>query len=252
VFNVSPAAAAGELVVRPLASLALNGSSIQFPGLNIVAELGRGETGIVYRAVDLRFGREVALKVLLPDSATEWNTRVSRFLREARAMASLMGDPNIPAVYEVGEVHGQPYLTRELVEGVTFDDAVRAGSIKLSQGVCVVGALAGAVARIHRRGLVHRNMHPTNVLIARDGVPKLIGFGRVKCLDIQTTSTTQAVLLEIDARALQAILDWLFKSLEHSWPTNLESICPPNSAPTAKALETLLARPTKRWWAFWK
>lgn len=225
--------------------------SPDFPDLKIVAEVGRGTTGVVYRAQDLRVRREVALKVLLPDPTTDWYVRAHRFLREAQVMASLE-DPNIPAVYSVGEDHGRPYLTREFVEGVTLEDAVLTGSITVSAGINIVARLAGAVIRLHERGLVHRNLRPQNVLIARDGTPKLIGFSRVGVADAPAAPGMPDNVPETDVRALQGILAWLFTALRQPWPSCLASIRPPNSLPSAQALGSLLAKAARPWWQFWR
>jgi serine/threonine-protein kinase len=116
-------------------------SPIEFPGLKILAEVGRGTTGVVYRAQDLQINRVVALKVLLLGPAAERQVRSARFLREARVVACLMPHANIPAAYAVMEKQGQPYYIREFVEGATLKDRVDARTIRESEGIQVLSGL---------------------------------------------------------------------------------------------------------------
>lgn len=211
----------------------------EFSGLKILAEVGRGHLGIVYRAVDLRCNREVGLKVLIAGSASEQDLRARRFLREARAMASLVSDPNIPAIYAVGEELGQPYLIREFVDGLTLQNGVLVGLITAAEGVRICGTIAGALERIHQCGLAHRNLTPENILIARDGVPKLIGFSRVGVLDAQLAGRDSDALK--DVQSLQLMLDWLFTTAKEPWPSSLESVHHSTPVRSADELEERLA-----------
>lgn len=208
----------------------------EFPGFKILTEAGRGNTGIVYRAVDLRINREVGLKVLIAGSVPERDHRASRFLREARVMVSLTPDPNIPAVHAVEKHLGQPYLVREFVDGVTFQYGVANGLITALEGVDICGTIAGTLARIHQRGLVHRNLYPENILIARDGTPKLIGFSRATA-DAEVTNGPASAK---DVQSLQATLDWLFTAVQKPWPHWLESVRPPKPIHSAEELKQRL------------
>ncbi len=124
-------------------------------------------------------------------------------------------DPNIPPVHAVMEHQGRPFYIREFVEGGTLEERVAAGSISPREGTRVLVAIAGAVARVHGRGVAHRNLHPANILVAADGVAKLIGFGRVGWLSGSgmLPPGTQGVAAEVDVLALQGMLDWLFSAL---------------------------------------
>jgi serine/threonine-protein kinase len=191
----------------------LDQQQIEFPGLKILAEVGRGTTGVVYRAQDLQINRVVALKVLLLGSAAERQVRAVRFLREARAVASLMPHANIPAVHAVMEYEGQPYYIREFVEGTTLKDRVDAQAMRESEGLQVLAGIEAALARIHEQGLVHRNLQPENVLVATDGTAKLIGFSRATSVDAAVGHGIPTLALEADMQALRALRNWLFSAI---------------------------------------
>jgi serine/threonine protein kinase len=112
--------------------------------------------GEVYRARDLRLGRDVAIKVLPPTFATDPN-RLNRFEQEARATAAL-NDPNIVAVYDAGTFEGQPYVVSELLEGETLRSALVSGALPLRKAVGYAQQIARGMAAAHRRGIVHRDL----------------------------------------------------------------------------------------------
>jgi serine/threonine-protein kinase len=145
-----------------------------FERYTIEALLGQGGMGAVYRAHDPRLGRRVALKVLA-DGGDGAEAR-ARLLREARAAAAL-DHPNAVAIFDVGEHEGQPYIVMELVEGRTLralvGDATVPPATRLTHLVDAARALAGA----HRRGLVHRDVKPENVMVRDDGAVKVLDFG---------------------------------------------------------------------------
>lgn len=182
---------------------------IDLPGLKILAEVGRGATGVVYRAEDLRINRLVALKVLLLGPAAERQVRAARFLREARVLASLMPHTNIPAIHAVMESQGQPYYIREFVEGITLKDRVDARAIRESEGIQVLAGIEAALARVHQQGIVHRNLQPENILVATDSTAKLIGFGRAAAVDSVVGHGTPSAVVEADLEALRRMRQWL-------------------------------------------
>jgi TolB-like protein/Tfp pilus assembly protein PilF len=143
----------------------------------IVAALGAGGMGEVYRALDPRLGREVAVKVL-PESVAHDRARLDRFEREARAVAAL-SHPNILAVFDVG-TGTPPFLVTELLEGDTLRGLVKRGAVPLRTTIDVTLQLVSGLAAAHGRGIVHRDLKPENVFLTRDGVVKILDFGLAK------------------------------------------------------------------------
>ncbi len=137
--------------------------------------LGEGSFGVVYLAHDARLDREVALKFLRPQAFTEPQAK-ERFLREARSLAAVV-HPNVVVVYDLGEVDGSPYLSLERIEGTTLREALAGGPFTVGETVAVGRALLSALAAIHAAGVIHRDVKPANVMLARDGRAKLMDFG---------------------------------------------------------------------------
>src|SRR5713226_9689931 len=146
----------------------------------IVAPLGAGGMGEVYRARDTKLGRDVALK-LLPPLFTPDADRVARFEREARMLASL-NHPHIGAIYGFEDAGTVPALVLELVEGDTLDDRVRRGPLPLSETLALAQQITDALDAAHRAGIVHRDLKPSNIKITPDGVVKVLDFGLAKAL----------------------------------------------------------------------
>ena len=144
----------------------------------IVAALGSGGMGEVYRARDTRLGREVALKVLPSDVATNPD-RLRRFEQEARA-ASAISHPNLLAVFDIGEQDGLRYLVTELLEGETLRDRLERGPIAAQKALELTAELARGLAAAHERGIVHRDLKPENLFLTRDCHSKILDFGLAK------------------------------------------------------------------------
>jgi eukaryotic-like serine/threonine-protein kinase len=144
----------------------------------IVAPLGAGGMGEVYRALDPRLGREVAIKVLL-NSLTRDLDRLRRFEQEARA-ASALNHPSILAVYDIGTYEGAPYLVTELLEGSNLRDRLVAGPLAPRKAVEYAVQIANGLAAAHEKGIVHRDLKPENIFICRDGRAKILDFGLAK------------------------------------------------------------------------
>ena len=144
----------------------------------IVAPLGAGGMGEVYRARDTRLGREVALKVLPANVAAD-SDRLARFEREARTVAGL-SHPNIVTLFSVEDEDGVRFLTMELIEGQSLDQQVTPGGLPLSRVLDLGVPLADALAAAHERGVVHRDLKPANVMVTRDGRVKVLDFGLAK------------------------------------------------------------------------
>ena len=144
----------------------------------IVASLGAGGMGEVYRARDPRLGREVAIKVL--STATPLSTaQLRRFELEARA-AGALNHPNVLGVHDVGDHDGAPYLVLELLEGETLRQRLRAGALPPRKTLDYALQIARGLGAAHERGIVHRDLKPENLFLTRDGRLKILDFGLAK------------------------------------------------------------------------
>src|SRR5713101_5249492 len=172
----------------------------------IVAPLGAGGMGEVYRARDTKLGRDVALK-LLPPLFTAIADRVARFEREARLLASL-NHPHIGAIYGFEDAGNMPALVLELVEGETLGDRVRRGPLPLSEALAVAQQIADALDAAHRAGIIHRDLKPSNIKITPDGVVKVLDFGLAKVLAAEGSGPdlSKSPTLTADGTMVGAIL----------------------------------------------
>ncbi len=158
----------------------------------ILGHVGEGGMGVVYVAEDTVLGRRVAIKI--PHAGREENHYRARFLREARAVSKLR-HPNIAAVYDYGETpDGQPYIVMELISGQTLGDLLSGPGISLAHAVDVTQQVAAALSEAHRRGVVHRDIKPTNVIVDERGEVKVLDFGLAKQLHEDYGSDAQAML----------------------------------------------------------
>src|SRR5712692_1219981 len=133
----------------------------------ILAPLGAGGMGEVYRAKDPRLGREVAIKVL-PASFSQDPDRLHRFEQEAKA-AGLLNHPNITAVHDVGSHEGVPYVVSELLEGETLRLALSGGKLSQRKAIDYALQIAHGLAAAHEKGIVHRDLKPENLFVIKDG-----------------------------------------------------------------------------------
>ena len=172
-------------------SVALDSGS-SFAGYQIESVVGRGGMGVVYRATDLSLQRPVALKLVAPELAGDELFR-RRFLKEPRLAASL-DHPNVVPIYEAGEHDGQLYLAMRFVDGSDMRTLLRReGGLPAERALDILAQVAGALDAAHRRGLVHRDVKPANVLVDEDGHAYLTDFGVTKQLGGNTTETGQIV-----------------------------------------------------------
>ncbi len=141
----------------------------------IVAQLGAGGMGEVYRAHDTRLGRDVALKVL-PEAVAADPGRLARFEREARTVA-VLNHPHIVTIHSIEEAGAVRFLTMELVEGDTLDRLLTPAGLPVPQALEWALAILDALTAAHERGIVHRDLKPGNVMITRDGRVKVLDFG---------------------------------------------------------------------------
>ena len=144
----------------------------------IVAPLGAGGMGEVYRAKDTRLGREVAIKVLPAEVAND-PERLRRFEQEARA-ASALSHPNILTLFDVGRDGETSYLVTELLEGEALRERLSGGPLPVRKAVEIGAAVAHGLAAAHAKGIVHRDLKPENLFLTRDGGVKILDFGLAK------------------------------------------------------------------------
>jgi eukaryotic-like serine/threonine-protein kinase len=147
----------------------------------IVALLGAGGMGEVYRARDTNLNRDVAIKVLLPSVANDPD-RLARFRREAQVLASL-NHPNIAHIHGVQESDGTRALVMELVEGPTLADRIAQGPISLDEALPIARQIAEALEAAHEQEIVHRDLKPANIKVRDDGTVKVLDFGLAKALE---------------------------------------------------------------------
>ena len=145
-------------------------------GYEIVAPLGAGGMGEVYRARDAKLGRDVALKIL-PDAQDA--DRVARFKREAQVLASL-NHPHIAAIYGFDESNGTQFLVLELVEGETLADRITRGPIPVDETIVIARQIAEALAEAHEKGIIHRDLKPANIALSGHDQVKVLDFGLAK------------------------------------------------------------------------
>ena len=178
-----------------------------FGAYQIIQWLGAGGMGEVYRALDPKLNREVALKVL-PELFALDSDRLLRFRREAQVLASL-NHPNIAAIYGLEETVGRQALVLELVDGPTLADRIAKGPIPLNEALPFARQIAEALEAAHEQGIIHRDLKPANIKVRPDGTVKVLDFGLAKAIEpvraispgvtqsptITTPATTQGGLI---------------------------------------------------------
>jgi Tol biopolymer transport system component len=176
---------APEGLVREIATLtpepAIARVGTTLGGYEIVAVLGAGGMGDVYRARDARLGREVALKIL-PPHLTHDASRVARFRSEARA-ASALNHPNAVTIYEIGNDAGTWFIATELIEGVTLRQRLQAGRLIREEAISIALQCASSLEATHRAGVIHRDIKPENIMLRPDGLVKVVDFGLARMLE---------------------------------------------------------------------
>ena len=165
------------------------------PGIRIgpyevVAAIGAGGMGEVYRARDPKLGRDVAIKVL-PASVTNDSDRLARFSREAQVLAAL-NHPNIASIYHVEETPNGSALVMELVEGETLADRIARGPIPVDEALSISKQIAEALEAAHEQGIIHRDLKPANIKMRDDGTVKVLDFGLAKLVETSGADRTGA------------------------------------------------------------
>ncbi len=153
----------------------------RFGAYEVIASLGEGGMGQVFRARDTRLNRDVALKVLPPSFANDPD-RLARLTREAQILASL-NHPNIAAVYGLENQQGRLALVMELVEGETLSRRIARGAMPTDEALPLARQIAEALEAAHEQGVIHRDLKPANIQIRADGTVKILDFGLAKAID---------------------------------------------------------------------
>lgn len=170
----------------------------RFGDYELLAELGRGGMGVVYKARHIRLNRIVALKMVLAGRFADAQDLI-RFRTEALTAAGL-DHPGIVPIHEAGEVDGLPYFSMSYVEGTSLAQQVQQGPLPPSDAARLVRRIASAVAYAHAQGVIHRDLKPANILLARDpgtgrSEPKITDFGLARRMDVDSHLTTTGQVL---------------------------------------------------------
>ena len=167
----------------------------KFGSYEIVAPLGAGGMGEVYRARDTRLERTVAIK-LLPATFSASSDRLQRFEQEARS-ASALNHPNIVTIYELGQDGCTHYIAMELVEGKTLRELLISGLLPMRKAIEIAAQIADGLTKAHEAGITHRDLKPENLMVSHDGFVKILDFGLAKhtspsgeCSDVCSTSAS--------------------------------------------------------------
>jgi tRNA A-37 threonylcarbamoyl transferase component Bud32 len=163
----------------------------------IVAPIGAGGMGEVYKARDTRLNRNVAIKVL-PESLAADTERLRRFQLEAQA-AGALNHPSILAIYDVGTYDGTSYLVSELLEGESLSDRLKRGKPTVNRALDYGRQLAAGLAAAHAKGITHRDIKPANIYLTKDGRVKILDFGIAKLAGSKSREDTSTLALETSA-----------------------------------------------------
>ena len=161
----------------------------------ILAPLGAGGMGEVYRARDTRLGREVAVKVLRLE-AMHSPERRRRFEIEARA-ASALNHPNILTIHDIGEEGGAPYIVSEVLEGQSLREVIASGALSVRTILEAAVQIADGLAAAHAAGITHRDLKPENLFVLRDGRVKILDFGLAKAMSASSEADETATASDL-------------------------------------------------------
>ncbi len=163
------------------------------PGYEIIHEIGRGGMGVVYQAKQLNLNRMVALKMVLA-KGEQAEEALSRFHREAAAVAKLH-HPNIVQIYNIDEYNGLPFFSLEFVDGGDLAKRLRERALSIQETAAMVEAIARAVHAAHEKGILHRDLKPGNILLTKQGQPKIADFGLARHMEDSNRQTATGMIL---------------------------------------------------------
>ena len=170
----------------------------------IEEELGAGGMGVVYRAIDTKLGRSVAIKVLRPEFSQD-RDRAVRFDREARVLASV-NHANIAAIHGLEESGGVAFLVMEYVPGRTLDERLFAGPLPVREAMAIGVQIAEALEAAHERGIVHRDLKPANIKVTDEGNVKVLDFGLAKALEVGPVSNVAETVSKVADPTVQGLI----------------------------------------------
>jgi serine/threonine protein kinase/tetratricopeptide (TPR) repeat protein len=170
----------------------------------ILASIGAGGMGEVYRARDVKLNRQVAIKVLLPDLLTD-PTRRRQFLIEARAAAAI-NHPNVATIYTVGEADAGPFIAMELVDGKTLRALLGERRLPIAQALRLLAEIAAGMAKAHESNVVHRDLKPENILVTTDNHAKILDFGVARVIPRAGDSMAEPDLVETRSMSRQDVI----------------------------------------------
>ena len=168
----------------------------------LLAQLGRGGMGVVYRALDTNLNRQVALK-LLPEDVAHDPGRRARFFREACAAAAVT-HPNIATIYQIDQVGTQIFIAMELVDGNSLEAWLTGAPLPAEQALAMIRDVCAGVGCAHRAGIVHRDLKPANIMIARQGPLKVLDFGIAKLTTPEASTVPPGSTQPLQVPATQA------------------------------------------------
>jgi WD40 repeat protein/tRNA A-37 threonylcarbamoyl transferase component Bud32 len=169
------------------------GALPRIPGYEILAILGRGGMGVVYKAREEKLQRTVAIKMHLSGAHASAED-LARFRKEAEAVA-LLQHPNVVQIFHIGEQEGKPFVVLEYVDGGSLAGEIKGKPWNARHAAAMVLQLAQAMAAVHAKGIIHRDLKPANVLLTADFEPKITDFGLAKRLDTETAMTATGAVM---------------------------------------------------------
>lgn len=187
---------------------------------HIVERLGAGGMGIVYRALDVRLNRVVAIKVLSPGGHSDGERRL-RFLQEARA-ASALNHPNIVVIHDINEVNGTHFIVMEYVNGDPLDRLIGKNPIPVPSALRYAHQAADALAKAHSVGIVHRDLKPANIFITSEGRVKILDFGLAKIVDASQAGSDDPTVTELRPPGLHTQADRVLGTPAYMSPEQVE------------------------------